>query len=156
MLALARDGSTIFSGMSGVRSLGEADQPITKDTVYWIASATKVLTALCAIKCVDQGLISLDEDVLPHLPELEQQQVREGFGTENFKLVPRQGYVTLRQLLTMTAGVSYPVVETNSAVAETIPLGTEPFMSASKVSTHTFNGRRNFLTRAIGHLCRTF
>lgn len=132
VLALARDGRTILSGSSGHRTLGAEDQPITDDTVFWMASATKVLTALCAIKCVDQGLITLDEDVLPHLPDLEKQQVREGFMTENFKLVPRQGTVTLRKLLTMTAGVSYPVIEQNMAAAASIPLGQEPFMCASK------------------------
>jgi methyl acetate hydrolase len=43
--------------------------------VFWLASATKVLTALCAIKAVDQGLIDLDDNVLPYLPELEKHQV---------------------------------------------------------------------------------
>jgi CubicO group peptidase (beta-lactamase class C family) len=54
--------------------------------------------------------------------------------TENFKLVPRQGTVTLRHLLTLTAGASYPVVEQNMAAAASIPMGQEPFMDASKVS----------------------
>jgi len=130
-LALNRDGSTIYSGCAGTISQG-SEQPITDDTVFWMASATKILTAMCAVKCVDQGLITLDENVLPHLPDLEKQQVRHAFMTPEFKLIPREGQVTLRQLLTMTAGVSYPVLESNMDALHTIPTGSTPFIKADK------------------------
>ncbi|KAF8573884.1 beta-lactamase/transpeptidase-like protein [Ramaria rubella] len=130
-LALARDGSVIYSGNAGKLSQ-TSDQPITNETVFWAASATKVLTAICAVKLVDLGLISLDANVLPYLPDLEKQQVREGFMTPGFKLVDREGQITLRQLLSFTSGVSYPVLESNAHQMHTIPTGTEPFINADR------------------------
>lgn len=53
--------------------------------------------------------------------------------TPEFKLIPRTSGVTLRQLLSMTAGTSYPQVEALMAQFATVPTGTEPFMVADKV-----------------------
>ncbi|KZS98248.1 beta-lactamase/transpeptidase-like protein [Sistotremastrum niveocremeum HHB9708] len=129
-LALARDGRKLYSGFAGTRAIG-SDQPINDNTIYWIASCTKILTAICALICVDRGLVALDQDVLPDLPELARQPVRVGRDGDQWKYAPLKGPITLRQLLTHTSGVSYPSVENIAAVAPTIPFGTEPFMTAS-------------------------
>jgi hypothetical protein len=38
-------------------------QPISKDTVFFLASTTKLVTAVAAMQCVERGLVDLDEPV---------------------------------------------------------------------------------------------
>jgi CubicO group peptidase (beta-lactamase class C family) len=52
-------------------------------------------------------------------------------------MVPREGNITLRQLLTLTAGLSYPIVDHMAAVIDTVPTGMGPFMPAHRVSGRT-------------------
>lgn len=40
--AVKKDGTLLFDGVSGVKGVDHKDQPMTKDTVFWTASITKV------------------------------------------------------------------------------------------------------------------
>jgi CubicO group peptidase (beta-lactamase class C family) len=80
---------------------------MTVDTVGWIASMTKSLTAACAMQLVEQGKLDLDGPAARWVPELAGVQVLEGWEGDRPKLRPPRGPVTLRQLLTHTAGFGY-------------------------------------------------
>src|SRR4051812_10907781 len=55
VVALAADGKgTIYSGAFGVRNLAQS-QPMTVDSVFWIASMTKAVTTAAAMQMVEQG-----------------------------------------------------------------------------------------------------
>ena len=41
-----------------------------KDSVLALASCTKLMTAIYALQCVERGLLILDQDVKPLLPEV--------------------------------------------------------------------------------------
>lgn len=77
-------------------------KPFARDTVCWIASMTKLLTAVCVMKCVEQGILKLDDDVASTvLPELGDVQVLEKMeedekGDERPVLRPMKGKITLR------------------------------------------------------------
>lgn len=71
-----REG-VIYGGAFGKRSLA-ADAPMTVDTVGWIASMTKSLTAACAMQLVEQGKLDLDGPAARWVPELAGVQVLEG------------------------------------------------------------------------------
>lgn len=92
-LAINRDGSVLYSSHVGTLSK-DSEKPIADDSVshlpvssschtrnltsrqlFWTASATKILAAICTVKLVEQGHIGLDDNVLPLLPDLERQQV---------------------------------------------------------------------------------
>ena len=54
------------------RTFCEADFPaLATDATFWLASATKLFTAVAALQCVDKVLVSLDEDIGRALPELK-------------------------------------------------------------------------------------
>jgi hypothetical protein len=40
--AVKKDGTVLFEGASGVKGLNHKDQPVTTDTLFWVASCTKV------------------------------------------------------------------------------------------------------------------
>lgn len=104
--ALMPDGQIVHHA-AGVRSAG-CPQPMTADTLFWIASCTKAVTAVAALQLVERGLVNLDESVARWLPELAAPQVLRGFtGYGAPVLTPAQTPITLRHLLTHTSGFAY-------------------------------------------------
>src|SRR5690242_19191361 len=108
VVAMAATGSeTIYQGAFGRRDLTK-DEPMTVDSVFWIASMTKAITTAAGMQLVEQGKLSLDEPIGKVLPDLASPQVLEGFDASgNAKLRPAKGAITLRQLMTHTAGFVY-------------------------------------------------
>ncbi len=107
-LAAAADGRVLYQGAFGRRDLS-ADAPMTPDTVFWIASMTKAVTSLAALQLVEQGKLDLDAPLGRLLPLLAAPQVLEGFDPDTGapRLRPARRPVTLRALLTHTAGFGY-------------------------------------------------
>jgi CubicO group peptidase (beta-lactamase class C family) len=108
VVAVAADGSdVIYQGAFGKRDLSK-DAPMTPDSVFWIASMTKAITTAGAMQLVEQGRLSLDEPVGKLLPDLASPQVLDGFDASGEpKLRPAKRPITLRQLMTHTAGFCY-------------------------------------------------
>jgi CubicO group peptidase (beta-lactamase class C family) len=108
VVAVAASGSeVIYQGAFGKRDLGK-DDPMTVDSVFWIASMTKAITTAGAMQLVEQGKLSLDEPIGKLLPDLASPQVLEGFDALGEpKLRPAKRPITLRQLMTHTAGFCY-------------------------------------------------
>lgn len=104
--AATKDG-VIFQGAFGIRDLATG-APMTTDTVVWIASMTKAITAACAMQLVERHQLSLDSDIAAVLPALGQVQVLEGFGSDGTpRLRASKRAITLRHLLTHTSGHAY-------------------------------------------------
>ncbi len=96
-----------FEGGFGKRDV-QSNAEMTADTVVWIASMTKAVTAACAMQLVEQGKLSLDSNIASVLPELGSVQVLTGFNAAGKpQLRAPKGPITLRQLLTHTAGFAY-------------------------------------------------
>ena len=108
VVAMAATGNEIiYQGAFGKRDLSKED-PMTADSVFWIASMTKAITAAAAMQLVEQGKLSLDEPIGKVLPDLASPQVLEGFDAKGEpKLRPANKPITLRHLMTHTAGFAY-------------------------------------------------
>jgi CubicO group peptidase (beta-lactamase class C family) len=107
-MAATREGP-VYQGAFGRRTL--ADGPaMTADSVFWIASMTKAITSTAAMQLVEQGKLSLDRPIAEVLPELAAPQVLEGFDAAGEpKLRPARRPITLRHLITHTAGFVYDI-----------------------------------------------
>ena len=103
----ANSKEVIYQGAFGKRDLSKPDA-MTADSVFWIASMTKAITTAGAMQLVEQGKLSLDAPIGKLLPDLASPQVLEGFDAKGEpKLRPAKKAITLRHLMTHTAGFCY-------------------------------------------------
>src|SRR5712672_399996 len=103
----ANSKEVIYQGAHGKRDLSK-DDAMTVDSVFWIASMTKAITAAGAMQLVEQGKLVLDAPIATVLPDLAAPQVLEGFDAQGEpKLRPAKNPITLRHLMTHTAGFCY-------------------------------------------------
>jgi methyl acetate hydrolase len=107
-MAATREGP-VYQGAFGRRALPDGP-PMTADSVFWIASMTKAITSTAAMQLVERGKLSLDGPIAEVLPELAAPQVLEGFdASDEPKLRPATRPITLRHLITHTAGFVYDI-----------------------------------------------
>jgi CubicO group peptidase (beta-lactamase class C family) len=104
----ASEAGPLYEGAFGLRDVANGPA-MTLDTVFRIASMTKAITSVAAMQLVEEGRLDLDAPV-PELgePALNAPQVLEGFDDSGKpKLRPASRPITLRHLLTHTAGFTY-------------------------------------------------
>ncbi len=107
-MATNREG-TLYEGAFGVRALGQGTA-MTADTVGWIASMTKALTSVAAVQLVERGKLDLDAPAAKVVPAIAEAQVLTGFDSVGRpQLRPPRRPITLRHLLTHSAGFSYEI-----------------------------------------------
>jgi methyl acetate hydrolase len=108
VVAMAATGKeVVYQGAFGKRDLS-GDDAMTEDSVFWIASMTKAVTTAAGMQLVEQGKLSLEAPIGTVLPELAAPQVLEGFDANGApKLRPAKNPITLRHLMTHTAGFAY-------------------------------------------------
>jgi methyl acetate hydrolase len=105
----ATDKGLLYEGAFGTRDLGKGPA-MTLDTVFRIASMTKAVTCVAAMQLVEQGKLKVDAPVPNIDPALGSPQVIDGFDAAGTpKLRPAKRPITLRHLMTHTAGFSYEV-----------------------------------------------
>jgi len=107
--AAATDQGTLYEGAFGKRELGK-EAPMAPDTVVWIASMTKAITATAVMQLVERGKLGLERPASEVVPDLARAKVLEGFdpaGKPRLRAPKRP--ITLRHLLTHTAGFGYEI-----------------------------------------------
>lgn len=103
----ATDKGVFYEGAFGTRDLAKGPA-MTPDTIFRIASMTKAVTSVAAMQLVEQGKLQLEQPIGDVLPELSAPQVLEGFDDAGApRLRPAKRPITLRHLLTHTAGFGY-------------------------------------------------
>jgi CubicO group peptidase (beta-lactamase class C family) len=93
-----KDGKMILSHASGKRGVNSGE-PMTLDSVFWIASSTKMIGSVICMQLVEQGKLPLgDADLAEKLcPELKEVKIFKGG-----KLIEKENRTTLRHLLSHT------------------------------------------------------
>jgi len=107
-VGLAADARGVFyEGAFGKRDLSEPGG-VSQDTVFWLLSMSKAITATACMQLVEQGKLSLDEPASKVLPSLASSSVLEGFDPAGKPILrPARRAITLRHLLTHTSGYTY-------------------------------------------------
>ncbi|SMH42394.1 serine hydrolase [Maritimibacter sp. HL-12] len=105
---VAKDGEIVYRRAAG-HADREAGMPVTEDTIFRHASMTKLITSATALALVDRGRLSLDAPVTDWLPWFTP-ALPDG----------RQPTITIRHLMTHTAGLSYVFLEPQGNAYETL------------------------------------
>ena len=92
---IMKDGKPDYERMAGFADK-EHERPVTRDTIFRLASVTKPFVATTALAMVDKGLLALDQPVRDILPYFTP-KTADG----------RTPVITVRHLLTHTAGFTY-------------------------------------------------
>ncbi len=109
----ATDKGIVYEGTFGKADL-TAGTPMTLDTVVWLLSMSKAITATACMQLVEQGKLKLDQPASQILPELKSPMVLDGFDAAGKpKLRPAKRPITVRHMLTHTSGYTYPVWSEN-------------------------------------------
>jgi methyl acetate hydrolase len=107
VVAMAADANgPIYEGAAGPRAVGSSE-PVTPDTMFRIASMTKIVATTAALQLVERGKLDLDAPVDQYLPEFADLQVLEGFDGDTPRLRPPATRATVRHLVTHTSGLAY-------------------------------------------------
>ena len=101
-LPLAVLGASTPDGTEQFESFS-TDGQVGPDSVFEIASMTKAVTATAVMQLVEAGRIDLDAPVARYLPEIKQV----GILNEDLSIRPGTRPITMRQLLSHTAGFGY-------------------------------------------------
>jgi methyl acetate hydrolase len=106
-IAVTRTG-VIYQGAFGVADL-PSRRPLQADAIFRIASMTKPITSVALMQLVEAGRLRLDDAASKYFPELADIKVFEHFDarTGAYTLRPAKETITVRHLLTHTAGFGY-------------------------------------------------
>ncbi len=101
-----RDGKPVYEKAFGL-SDKEAGRKMTTNTLFRIASQTKAFTSAAVLALMEDGKIGLDEQVGNFIPTFKKTTVAVKDDNGGVKIVPAKRAITIRDLLTHTAGISY-------------------------------------------------
>jgi CubicO group peptidase (beta-lactamase class C family) len=106
VLLLARNGKLVDWQTYGLRDV-EQRLPMEKDTIVRIYSMSKIVTSVAALILHEEGRLKLGDPVSKYLPALGKMQVMKGGTAKAPVLVPAKTPITIKHLLTHTAGFIY-------------------------------------------------
>jgi CubicO group peptidase (beta-lactamase class C family) len=122
----ATEHAVIYQGAFGARSMGTAAR-MSADTVFSIASMTKLLTSVAALQLVERGKLKLDEPAVTIDPTLGSPQVLDGFDAQGApQLRAARKPITLRHQLWDANVVRYGKASRNDPTLPRTPLISDP------------------------------
>lgn len=100
-LAVCRDHEVIFHECAGFSDSART-QPASPADRYWLYSCTKPLTVAAAMRAMEDGLFALEDPVSKYLPAY-----RDVYLMKDGARIRPKTTMTIRHLMTMTAGLNY-------------------------------------------------
>ncbi|WP_291861622.1 serine hydrolase domain-containing protein [Bradyrhizobium sp.] len=134
--------------VNAIGTLGfDRTAPMQRDTIFRMASVTKVVTAVAAMILVEECRLRLDDPVDELLPELANRKVLRTIDSELDDTVPARRPITVRDLLTYRSG--YGEV---GFLSPTSPLQKAMTESRLPLSTYYYPGTPDQYLQALGRL----
>ncbi len=125
---VARRGKVAWTHSQGVMNL-ESKQPMKDDTIFRIASMTKPIASVALMMLYEEGKFQLNDPVSKWIPEFAHPMVAVPEAPLGSKLVPADKPITIRHLLTHSAGLAntytgFTIAEFNKLGAQRKPTDT--------------------------------
>jgi len=106
VVMIHQDGREVFSEAYGWRDR-EAGDRMEEDDIFRIASQTKALTSVAIMMLMEEGKLVLDDPLGKFLPEWSKTTVAVAKDKGGYDVVPAKRPITIRDLLSHSAGISY-------------------------------------------------
>jgi CubicO group peptidase (beta-lactamase class C family) len=110
VMLIQRDGQVVHFEANGMRDK-EQGVPMTKDSIFRIASMTKPITSVAIMMLYEEGRIAIGDPVSKYLPELKNMKVgvesKDANGNAVLTLVAPRRAMTVQDLLRHTSGLTY-------------------------------------------------
>ena len=128
---VARKGSVVHFEAQGVMDL-ESKRPMSKDTLFRMASSTKPVTGVAVMMLVEEGKIRLTDPVSKFITEFKGLKVAVRTDVEaESEVVPADREITIRDLLTHTSGLGSGGLGTRRVPRESLwPSGSEETLAS--------------------------
>jgi CubicO group peptidase (beta-lactamase class C family) len=101
---VARHGKVAYFETMGLADV-EKNKPMRKDALFRLASMTKPISSVAVMMLHEEGKFLLDDPVSKYIPEFRDSRVAVVNGVNEPSTVPLQRPITIRNLLTHTAGL---------------------------------------------------
>ncbi|MES2505175.1 MAG: serine hydrolase domain-containing protein [Verrucomicrobiota bacterium] len=101
---VAQEGKILSFEAIGLQDL-ESRTPMAKDSLFWIASMTKPITAMAVMMLQEEGKLNIEDPVMKYLPEFKGQMLLKEKTETHTVLVKPARPVTIKDLLTHTSGL---------------------------------------------------
>ncbi len=105
-LVIGRRGHVVYARAFGYRDR-EAGDPLEMTDLFRIASQTKAVVSVGVMILQEQGRLLIDQDLADFIPEFDSTTVAVKNEDGGFEAVPAERNITVRDLLTHTAGIGY-------------------------------------------------
>lgn len=105
-MMVAVDGKTVYRHQAGWRDR-EKGLPMRGDELYWIYSASKVITCAAALTLYEKGAYLMNDPVSEYIPAFKELTVRRVRPDGQVVIEPARQPMTIRHLFTMTSGLDY-------------------------------------------------
>jgi len=108
VVAVVNKDGMLYNEAFGVAST-MTRRPMTKDTIFNMASMTKPVTSVAIMMLVEEGKLKLDDEVAKYLPKYKNPVVITKFNDADasYETRPAKRAITIRHLLTHTSGIGY-------------------------------------------------
>ncbi len=106
VVAVLRDGAVVYEEAVGYSDV-DAGERIEVDAIFRIASQTKAIVSVAVMMLQEDGALLISDPVGRHLPAFATTTVAVPGENGSYEVVPADRPVTIRDLLTHTAGISY-------------------------------------------------
>jgi CubicO group peptidase (beta-lactamase class C family) len=106
----------------------ESKAPLTDDAIFRMYSNTKIVTSVAAMMLYEDGVLDLDDPLSKFLPAFAEPRVLRSDALTPDDLEPLARPMTLRHLLSHSAGLSYGFIEPTSVIDQIyLGAGVNPF-----------------------------
>ena len=103
---IARHGKTAFFETFGYQDIADSI-PMSTDSIFRIYSMTKPITGVAMMILFEEGKFRLSDQVEMYIPEFEDLKVASGIGKDGPLVEEAHHPMTIRELMTHTAGLTY-------------------------------------------------
>lgn len=138
---IVRHGKVVYKKAFGKANV-ETNESMRTDHLFRMASMTKIVTAVAALKLYERGLFTMETPLEKILPEFKDMQILVGYDEASKKFItkPAKNKILMKHLFTHSSGIVYPPFAT---------LGKEGYINANVVTAFPKANSNNTLSNII-------